>query len=130
MGQTHDLKMATLGPFGARCYHRQMLPLKRRGDLIVRQVSDETLVYDERNDRAHCLNRAAALVWEHCDGRTTIEEIAGVLNREMGISSDADVVRRDRSPFAATTVRSGEISRRGRSAGHPGCEPSRWAGSS
>ena len=71
----------------------EMFPLRRRGDLIVRVVSDETLVYDERNDRAHCLNRAAALVWEHCDGRTAVEEIAAVLHRELGISSDADVVR-------------------------------------
>lgn len=70
-----------------------MLPRRRRNDLIVRRVSDETLLYDERNDRAHCLNRAAALVWEHSDGLTTVEEIAAVLNRELGISPDVDVVR-------------------------------------
>jgi hypothetical protein len=50
-------------------------------------------VYDERNDHAHCLNRAAAIVWEHSDGATTVDEIAGLLSRELGIPRDADVVR-------------------------------------
>jgi hypothetical protein len=70
-----------------------MPPLKRRDELIVRQVADETLVYDERNDRAHCLNRVAAVVWEQCDGRTSPEEIADFLNGHLGIPSDIDVVR-------------------------------------
>ncbi len=64
-----------------------MPPLKRRDELVVRQVADETLVYDERNDRAHCLNRVAAVVWEQCDGRTSPEEIAASLN------GDIDIVR-------------------------------------
>jgi hypothetical protein len=64
-----------------------MPPLRRRDELIVRQVADETLVYDERNDRAHCLNRAAAMVWAQCNGRTSPEEIAAALG------SDIDVVR-------------------------------------
>jgi hypothetical protein len=64
-----------------------MLPLRRRDELIIQQVSDETLVYDERNARAHCLNRAAAEVWERCDGRSSVEQIAASL------SSDRDVVR-------------------------------------
>jgi hypothetical protein len=70
-----------------------MLPGRRRIDLIVQRVSDETLLYDERNDRAHCLNRAATLVWEHCDELTTDEEIAVVLNQELGIPQDVEVVR-------------------------------------
>lgn len=70
-----------------------MLPGRRRSDLIVQRVSDETLVYDERTGRAHCLNRAAALVWEHTGELTTVEEIAAVLNRELGIAPDVDVVR-------------------------------------
>jgi hypothetical protein len=63
-----------------------MPPLRRRDELIVRQVADETLVYDERNHRAHCLNRAAAMVWAECNGHASPEEIAGSL------ASDVDVV--------------------------------------
>jgi hypothetical protein len=70
-----------------------MFPLRRQADLIIEQVADETLVYDKRNDRAHCLNRAAALVWQHCDGRTTVAQIAAVLDRELAIDPGSDGVR-------------------------------------
>ena len=48
-----------------------MLPHARVNELIVRELPEETLVYDQKHDKAHCLNRAAALVWRHCDGQTT-----------------------------------------------------------
>ena len=48
---------------------------KTRG-VIVEHLADEVLVYDLGRDRAHCLNQAAARVWEMCDGRKTIAQIA------------------------------------------------------
>lgn len=53
------------------------LPSARRDKLLVRELADEVLVYDEESHRAHCLNRTAALVWRHCDGKTSAPEIAG-----------------------------------------------------
>jgi coenzyme PQQ synthesis protein D (PqqD) len=41
------------------------------------------LVYDRNNDQAHCLNATAALVWAHCDGQTTVAEMARLLEDEM-----------------------------------------------
>ena len=32
------------------------LPVARQKDLIVRELSDEVLVYDLNTDKAHCLN--------------------------------------------------------------------------
>lgn len=52
------------------------LPAARRSKLLVRELAEEVLVYDAETHRAHCLNRAAALVWERCDGRTNAREIA------------------------------------------------------
>lgn len=51
-------------------------PRARRSKLVVRELADETLVYDLEGHRAHCLNRAAALVWKLCDGRSTVSRIA------------------------------------------------------
>ncbi|HEX7140820.1 MAG TPA: PqqD family protein [Vicinamibacterales bacterium] len=65
---------------------------KRRSELLVVHMADETLVYDKRNDRSHCLNRVAAAVWEHCDGRATAEDIAALLSDQFGIPSKVDVV--------------------------------------
>lgn len=67
-------------------------PLARRDRLIVRELADETLVYDLERDKAHCLNRTAALVWKRCNGRLTVEEIATVLADEMQTDVDEQVV--------------------------------------
>lgn len=58
-------------------------PTARRDGLIVRELEDETLVYDLERDEAHCLNQTAALVWKHCDGRRTVQEITQLLEDEL-----------------------------------------------
>jgi hypothetical protein len=47
----------------------------RRGDLIVRQVGPETVVFDRRRHRAHCLGPLAAAVWRSFDQRQSGAEI-------------------------------------------------------
>ncbi|HMG72242.1 MAG TPA: PqqD family protein [Pyrinomonadaceae bacterium] len=59
---------------------------------MIRELDDETLVYDTERDKAHCLNRTAALVWEQCDGKTTAREAARSLGSEFSVSVDEDVV--------------------------------------
>lgn len=54
-------------------------PLARTDHLIVEDVGDEVLVYDQRTDQAHCLSRHAAMVWRVCDGATSPAEIATAL---------------------------------------------------
>jgi hypothetical protein len=60
-----------------------MHPHARQDGLTVRQMPDETLVYDHRRHKAHCLNGAAALVWRHCDGHTTVAQLAEILQRAL-----------------------------------------------
>ena len=45
------------------------LPHARTDNLVIRELDDETLVYDMERDEAHCLNQTAALVWKQCDGK-------------------------------------------------------------
>jgi hypothetical protein len=59
------------------------LPIARREGLIVEELPDEVLVYDLNTDKAHCLNRTAALIWKNCDGKKTEGDIAAVLQREL-----------------------------------------------
>lgn len=54
----------------------QYLPAARKSKLLVRELAEEVVVYDEEGHRAHCLNRTAALVWKSCDGRTNVSGIA------------------------------------------------------
>jgi hypothetical protein len=59
-------------------------PLARSQDLIVEELGDEILVYDERTDRGHCLSPEAARVWQRCDGRTP----ADGLSAQLGLDPD------------------------------------------
>ena len=59
------------------------LPKARRNRLVRKELGRETLVYDQSSDQAHCLNATAALVWAHCDGLTTVAEMARLLEDEM-----------------------------------------------
>lgn len=67
-------------------------PRARRDGLVVQKLPDETLVYDLQRDRAHCLNRTAALIWQHCDGRTTVADLAKALEEQTGLPADEAVV--------------------------------------
>jgi len=68
------------------------LPQARTDNLVIRELDDETLVYDMERDEAHCLNRTAALVWNQCDGRTTATQAALAVRKELEAPVDADIV--------------------------------------
>jgi hypothetical protein len=61
---------------GSKASVRVSAPLARRDDLVVEDVADEVLIYDQRNDKVHCLSREAAMVWRVCDGRTSSSGLA------------------------------------------------------
>jgi hypothetical protein len=67
-------------------------PKARSEQLVIKELGDETLVYDEHSHEAHCLNRTAALVWRHCDGRTSAAKMAGLLSKEAGAPVSEQVV--------------------------------------
>ena len=63
-------------------------PIARKNGLVVQEVPDEVLVYDLDTNKAHCLNKTAAAVWQSCDGKTSVPEIAKFLSSEMGTKVD------------------------------------------
>ncbi len=67
-------------------------PLARQQNLILRELSDEMLVYDSKSDKAHCLNRTSALVWKYCDGHNTVKEITRLLTKELNVPIKDDLV--------------------------------------
>ncbi len=67
-------------------------PLARKEGIVVQALPDETLVYDLKSQRAHCLNLLAAMVWKRCDGRANAEEIASSIADELGAPVDLSVV--------------------------------------
>jgi hypothetical protein len=69
-----------------------VLPRTQKDSLVIRELDDETLVYDIERDEAHCLNQTAALVWKHCDGKTTAREAVQSLQSTLGVPVEADIV--------------------------------------
>jgi hypothetical protein len=94
-----------------------LLPRSRTDNLVIRELDDETLVYDTERDEAHCLNQTAALVWEQCDGKTTALEAANALKRKLDMSVDPDLVwlavkQLDRFHLVESNGQSPSVSRR------------------
>jgi len=68
------------------------LPKARKNDLLVETIENEVLVYDLRNSRAHCLNKNAAFLWDCCDGRTSLQQLAAKLQKQLGARDCAELV--------------------------------------
>jgi len=67
-------------------------PQARKRGLVIKELSDEVLIYDLEREKAHCLNQTAALVWKHCDGRNDVARIAGLMRQQLNASVDQNVV--------------------------------------
>ena len=72
---------------------RPWMPRARKEELVVEELPDETLVYDLKRHKAHCLNRTASAVWRHCDGRTSLSDMAEILEQELALPRDEAIVR-------------------------------------
>ena len=70
-----------------------MIPPKaREKDLVIQELEDETLVYDLESHQAYALNRTAGLVWRHCDGQTSVEQMTHMVQRELNAPVNEDAV--------------------------------------
>lgn len=70
----------------------QPTPLARQEEIVVQELSDEVLVYDLRQHKAHCLNKSAAFIWEQCDGVTSVSELAQRANAEFEAPIDENMI--------------------------------------
>ena len=71
---------------------RTLMPRARQDELVVEELPDETLVYDLTRHKAHCLNRTTVLVWQSCDGQTSVADVAALLEKQLAIPADEAVV--------------------------------------
>ena len=72
---------------------RAAMPRARTEELVTEELPEETLVYDLKRHKAHCLNRAAAVVWQHSDGRTSTTQMAKILSEESELPQDEGIVQ-------------------------------------
>ena len=70
----------------------QLTPEARKEGLVIHELPGEVLVYDLDRHKAHCLNKTAALVWERCDGKTSVAQLVKQLENELKTRVDEEVV--------------------------------------
>ena len=91
-----------------------MRPKSRSEKLIQRQLDGDLLLYDLDSFKAHSLNPSAALVFELCDGKRSVEELARTVAERLGMDDGAPIVHLaldrlhaakllEKGSFAATT---------------------------
>src|SRR4029077_15649230 len=68
-------------------------PRARTSRLMARALGDELLVYDLERHKAYCLNQVAMQVFRHCDGETTIPDMALRIGNALGMPVDKQAVR-------------------------------------
>ena len=56
---------------------------RAREDLVFRSLAQDWVIYDPRTRLLHVLNATAAVVWSHCDGSLTPEDIADELGKAL-----------------------------------------------
>ncbi len=86
------MKTVEKKPKGVSAVRDAMIPQARKDGLVVHVLGEETLVYDLERDRAHCLNRLAVLIWQHCDGKTTVANLMRLLQDELPASGREDLI--------------------------------------
>jgi hypothetical protein len=68
-------------------------PRARTNRLVTRNLDDELLVYDLDRHKAYCLNRIAMQVFQHCDGETTIPDMARRIGDAVDMPVNEDVIQ-------------------------------------
>jgi hypothetical protein len=69
-----------------------MYPKARQYGVLVEQVGDDTMIYDTERKEAHSLNRSAALVWRHCDGTRSLQQLAALIGEQLGTAQGQALV--------------------------------------
>lgn len=60
-------------------------PEFRKEGLVRTNVGNEIVIYDEERESAHVFDGKAAVVWRHCEGELTVDELAQLLAEEKSL---------------------------------------------
>jgi hypothetical protein len=70
----------------------EKFPLSRHDGVLIRDMAEETLIYDLTVDKAFCLNRTSALVFHECDGLKSVADISQILTARLETPVSENVV--------------------------------------
>ncbi|WP_254172999.1 PqqD family peptide modification chaperone [Planktothrix pseudagardhii] len=68
-----------------------MIPVARTENLLLQDIGNELIIYDQDNNSSHCLTPLAVRVWELSNGQNTVNDIAKKLEKEFNLPGNSDV---------------------------------------
>lgn len=67
-------------------------PLSRKDNIVIQEIDGEILIYDLSRNKALCLNETSAMVWNLCDGKTSVAEMSRILTKKVKGNVSEDIV--------------------------------------
>lgn len=67
-------------------------PLSRKANVVVQELDGEVLIYDLNANKAYCLNKTSAIIWQLCDGNKSVTEISQALSQKLDSPTDENLV--------------------------------------
>jgi Coenzyme PQQ synthesis protein D (PqqD) len=67
-------------------------PERRKDDLTVSEMDGEILIYNQRTNKAFCLNDTSARIWKLCDGQRNLSEISRFLEKDLNAVVDEALI--------------------------------------
>ena len=71
---------------------RNYRPMVRTDQLVCEDVSEECVIYDAREKKAHHLNSTVTWIWQRCDGNTNVEALAYSFERQFNVTDGLPVL--------------------------------------
>lgn len=67
-------------------------PAVRKDQLLCEDLSEECVIYDGRQTKAHHFNSTLTWIWRRCDGNTSIESLASDFEQQFNVTNGLPVV--------------------------------------
>jgi hypothetical protein len=64
---------------------------RRKDGVVLRNLSDDAILYDPATKKAHVLNKTSLLIWNLCTGDVSLDEIEKSIRSQFMIDDDSDV---------------------------------------
>lgn len=71
---------------------KKKYPVSRKENLVVQETDGEILIYDLNENKAFCLNETSALIWNLCNGQSSISEISRSLGKKLNAPTSEGLV--------------------------------------
>jgi hypothetical protein len=68
------------------------LPQVRHENIVVKDLENEVLIYDLTSHKAYTLNETSAIVWNLCDGKTSVPQITQQLAKQLNMPVGEEIV--------------------------------------